>query len=53
MLVDVEPLSGRSHVVHVWVGDGRLGTGRDLVMVLVAEDHVCDIAFEVFTVFEV
>jgi len=46
VLVDVEPLSGRSHAVHVWVGDGRLRAGRDLVVVLVAEDHVCGIVFE-------
>ena len=48
MLVDVESLRGRSHVVHVRVSDGRLGASRDLVVVLVAEDHVCASAFEYY-----
>jgi len=53
VLVDVESLRGRSHVVHVRVSDGRLGASRDLVVVLVAEDHVCDTVCETDSVFEV
>ena len=53
MLINVEPLSGRSHVVDVWVCDRRLWAGCHLLMVLVAEDHVCDTVCETDSVFEV
>jgi len=50
VLINVEPLSGRSHVVHVWVCDGRLSAGRHLVVALATEDHVCGVVF--VTVFD-